>query len=156
MAKTWAINFLCEALAQGPVATTELEARAKAEGLSWASLRRAKQQLKIEAIRESRGIGGDGRWLWSLPKALQNGQDAQVVQPPAAVQVAQAAQLQTAQSTQPPVAPPPRRQRVILVKQVPQGPDEISFEQWRALGSETGRDCPRIREFLRQRGTLNP
>jgi hypothetical protein len=63
MAKDRAVSFLREQLAGGPVATTELEARAKAEGLSWASLRRAKQQLKIEAIRESHGIGGDGRWV---------------------------------------------------------------------------------------------
>jgi hypothetical protein len=80
MAITQAIEFLRAVLSVGPLPANVMRARAKAAGLSWASLRRAKQQLGIEAVRESEGSAGAGRWLWSLPKAQQDGQDAQQAQ----------------------------------------------------------------------------
>jgi hypothetical protein len=157
MLKAWAINFLQEQLGGGPVATNELQTRAQAAGIAWASLRRAKQQLGIEAVRESVGGAAAGKWFWSLPKqqAVQDAQ-TQAVQPPAAqpqaaqLSAVQAAQLQTAQSTVPPVASPPPRSRVITVKRpgvAATGPDEISHEQWESLG----RDTARLRAFLQQR-----
>jgi hypothetical protein len=53
----------------------------------------------------------------------------------------------------------PRRTRVIKVRGrgvQPEGPDELSLEQWEALGSELGSDCPRVKEFLRQRDARSP
>jgi hypothetical protein len=47
-----------------------------------------------------------------------------------------------------------RLARVIKVRArgvQPEGPDQISYEEWENLGRELGRDCPRVKEFLRQR-----
>jgi hypothetical protein len=110
MAISQAIEFLRAALGAGPLSANDVRARAKAAGLSWASLRRAKQQLGIEAVRESEGSAGAGRWLWSLQKAQQDGQDAQPsVVPP------QAAQSQAAQprAVQLPAAQPPPRDAIV-------------------------------------------
>jgi hypothetical protein len=57
------------------------------------------------------------------------------------------------QASQPLTQQPPR-QRVIVVKRpgvAAVGENELTWEQWQALGSETGTDCPRIREFLQRR-----
>ena len=138
MAITQAIEFLRAALGGGSLLANDVRARAKAAGVSWAAVRRAKQRIGVVAVRESEGSAGAGRWLWSLPKAQQGGQDAQQ------------AQLQAAQplDAQPQPAQSPR-QRVITVKRSPVGPDEISHEEWRALGCSV----ERLKEFLRQRST---
>jgi hypothetical protein len=138
MAITQAIEFLRTALSGGPLSANDVRAQAKAAGVSWAAVRRGKSRIGIVTTRKSVGSAGDGQWFWSLPK----GQDAQAqgVQAAQVVQAAPAAQ--------------PSMPRTILVRRpgvVPAGPNELSWEQWQALGSETGKDCPRIREFLRQR-----
>jgi hypothetical protein len=140
MAIERAVIFLRELLAGGPLPATVVRTRAEAAGFSWGTTRRAKDQLQIKAVRESAGGGGDGQWLWSL----SNGQDVQ----------AQAAQTQAAQTQAAQSVEPPRQRRVITVRRpgVPAaGPDELTHEQWQALGSEVGENCPRIREFLRRR-----
>jgi putative DNA primase/helicase len=60
-------EFLREALAGGAVAVIDLKADAKEAGLSWATIRRAKDRLGVVAKRESHGRNGGGRWTWALP-----------------------------------------------------------------------------------------
>jgi hypothetical protein len=60
-------EFLREALAGGAVAVIDLKADAKEAGLSWATIRRAKERLGIVAERESHGRDGGGRWTWAMP-----------------------------------------------------------------------------------------
>jgi archaellum biogenesis ATPase FlaH len=63
-AKQW----LQELLSSGPVASRDVEQAAKEAGLSWMTVRRAADDLKIKRSRE--GFGAEGRWMWSLPQAL--------------------------------------------------------------------------------------
>jgi hypothetical protein len=58
--------FLREELAEGPVAWQRLKSDADGAGLSWASVRRAKEKLGVVSSRIG-GIAGDGEWEWSLP-----------------------------------------------------------------------------------------
>jgi putative DNA primase/helicase len=60
-------EFLRNALADGPVAVKDLQAEAKQAGLSWATVRRAKDRLGVVAQRESHGRDGGGRWTWAMP-----------------------------------------------------------------------------------------
>jgi hypothetical protein len=66
-------EFLREVLAGGPVPQKELKADAEGAGLSWTTVRRAKDRLGVIVKRESEGASGAGRWLWSL----QGAQDPQ-------------------------------------------------------------------------------
>src|SRR5215471_9859424 len=59
-------EFLREALAGGAVGVIDLKADAKGAGLSWATIRRAKDRLGVVAKRESHGRDGAGRWTWTL------------------------------------------------------------------------------------------
>jgi len=58
-------EFLLDALAGGAIAVKDLQDDAKQAGLSWATLRRAKDRLGIVAERESHGRDGAGRWTWA-------------------------------------------------------------------------------------------
>jgi hypothetical protein len=49
------------------VAVIDLKADAKEAGLSWATIRRAKDRLGVVAKRESHGRDGGGRWTWAMP-----------------------------------------------------------------------------------------
>ena len=60
-------EFLEEILASGPAPQKEVKAAAEGAGISWPSVRRAKERLGVTAVRESVGASGAGRWLWSLP-----------------------------------------------------------------------------------------
>jgi predicted SPOUT superfamily RNA methylase MTH1 len=53
-------SFLEEELAKGPVAVDQLQKLAKAAGLSWPSVNRAKKDLPINSIKVSNG------WEWTL------------------------------------------------------------------------------------------
>jgi hypothetical protein len=64
-------EFLREALAGGAVAVIDLKADAKEAGLSWATIRRAKERLGIVAERESHGRDGGGRWTWAMPPSAR-------------------------------------------------------------------------------------
>lgn len=63
-----ATEFLRLLLANGPLASQEIRKEAKKEGISEATLRRAKKQAGVKSLRagaESRGQGR-GMWLWQL------------------------------------------------------------------------------------------
>jgi len=66
-------TFLRSILAEGPVGPKEIKSAAEANGLSWASIKRAKKELGIEAHKG----GFDDGWAWNLPKGLR---DAEVSQ----------------------------------------------------------------------------
>jgi hypothetical protein len=61
-------EFLREALAQGPVPQKGLKADAEGAGLSWATVRRAKDRVGVIVRRETDSgfASGTGQWLWSL------------------------------------------------------------------------------------------
>lgn len=56
--------WLSDALAAGPVAVVELEADAKAEGIAWRTIKRAKRANGIIATKD----GDAGGWRWRLPQ----------------------------------------------------------------------------------------
>jgi hypothetical protein len=53
-------SFLTDILANGPVATTEIEDAANGNAISKRTLERAKRELGITAEK-------DGQWYWRLP-----------------------------------------------------------------------------------------
>ena len=62
--------FLLGMLGAGAVAVRKVKREAHDAGLSWPTLRRAQKSLGIRSIRRAEhgdGLGGRGRWLWSLP-----------------------------------------------------------------------------------------
>lgn len=67
-----AIEWLAEELSTGPVATAELQRRARAAGHSWSgAVRRAKDHLGV--ISRKDGMGGS--WSWLLPEQGAHTQD---------------------------------------------------------------------------------
>jgi putative DNA primase/helicase len=77
-----ATDWLQELLASGPMAAKDIQTQADAAGLSWATIRRAKDRLGIKPVRQSEGGDGNGKWLWALPadrlQGAQKTQDAHV------------------------------------------------------------------------------
>jgi putative DNA primase/helicase len=66
-------EWLRETLANGPVAATDVLDRAKAEGISEKTLRRASKDLKVQKVKEAM----EGGWEWSLPpKMAKSAEDA--------------------------------------------------------------------------------
>lgn len=71
-----ATEFLREALADGPMPTTELEQAAEAAGLAWATVRRAQRRVAV-----ARKNGAGGSWVWALRnEGDQGAQAAQAAQ----------------------------------------------------------------------------
>jgi hypothetical protein len=68
VAKDNAKRFLEDLLADGPVKQTEVEDAAKANMISNATLRRAKEELKIVAEKD----GYQGPWMWKLPPKVSS------------------------------------------------------------------------------------
>jgi hypothetical protein len=69
---TEAEEFLRGTLAGGLVAAAEVKRESNAAGFSWATVRRAQKRLGIRPTRRAEsgdGLGGRGRWFWSLPSA---------------------------------------------------------------------------------------
>jgi hypothetical protein len=66
-----AADWLCAVLHNGPVPQKEIEAKAGAEGIAWATVRRAANEIGVRAEREGlAGKGkGAGRSMWVLPTA---------------------------------------------------------------------------------------
>ncbi len=60
-----AMAWLEEMLADGPVPTPDIEDAAKAERMSWATVRRAREKLGCVKIK----MGFNGGWAWKLPEA---------------------------------------------------------------------------------------
>jgi hypothetical protein len=66
-ARDEAQDLLRGILASGSVPTKDIQAEAKAAGLSWATIRRAKDRIGVRAAK----TGPDGCWVWSLAKDAQ-------------------------------------------------------------------------------------
>ncbi len=60
-----AVEWLEEALADGPVAPEDLQRMAKENGYAWATVRRAKVKLRVRSVHE--GFGKGSKWYWALP-----------------------------------------------------------------------------------------
>jgi hypothetical protein len=60
-------SFLQEELANGPLPVEQIQALAKAAGVSWSSVNRAKKQLLISSTKVGEG------WIWTLFTAKENG-----------------------------------------------------------------------------------
>jgi hypothetical protein len=65
-AKREAREFLLERLEDGPVKVAVIREEAKQNGISAATLRRAKKDLRIESHKELGKV--DGEWTWEIPK----------------------------------------------------------------------------------------
>ena len=63
-----------ELLANGPVPVPQIEDDAKAAGMSWATVRRAAEDLGI--VTEKAGYA-DG-WAWRLPEAVPPGEEIEL------------------------------------------------------------------------------
>jgi hypothetical protein len=63
--KSEALEWLKDLLADGPVAVKKIQSEAKAAGLSWATVRRAKDALSVDASKS----GYQGAWQWELEDA---------------------------------------------------------------------------------------
>lgn len=61
-----AVEFLRDLLLDGEVKSTEVQARSKAAGVSFTTLKRAKIKLKVKA--ERRGMITDAHWVWVMPE----------------------------------------------------------------------------------------
>ena len=59
-----AAEWLRELLSRGPVLAREVQAEAKSAGHSWSTVRRAKDVIGVQVIRD--GFGKGGAWRWSL------------------------------------------------------------------------------------------
>lgn len=64
-------EFLTEMLADGPVSVNEINEAAGFNGVSTATLKRAKAALGVEAKRQ--GYGGEGGWHWWPPNTTGSG-----------------------------------------------------------------------------------
>ena len=76
-----ASGFLEALLADGPMAVSEIKGHVAGAGLSWATIRRAKDALGI--VPQRSGFGSAGGWEWSLPdqrfsKMLKGAQEKKV------------------------------------------------------------------------------
>jgi putative DNA primase/helicase len=63
-----ASTFLRDLLASGPVASKQVEADAKANGIAQRTLWRAKAELGVVADRSRTTEGNTGAWYWRLPQ----------------------------------------------------------------------------------------
>jgi hypothetical protein len=69
-----AVAFLRNALADGPVASKELEKQARNEGLSWTgAIRRASERMKVIKRPE----GKQGEWSWSLSTPYRSSESSE-------------------------------------------------------------------------------
>jgi hypothetical protein len=67
-ARSEAVEFLIEILADGPVAANQVKEEAEVAGIKERTLARAKKELRVISYREgATGERGKGQWLWKLP-----------------------------------------------------------------------------------------
>jgi hypothetical protein len=65
-------SFLMEQLRDGAVAQSALQFTARGKGLSWTTVKRAKQELGVVSVRHGKtGQLGGGEWRWRLPADLR-------------------------------------------------------------------------------------
>jgi putative DNA primase/helicase len=75
-------QFLIDLLTGGPVLSKEVQTAARGAGIAWATVRRAKQALEIETVKQGGHFGATKQqWLWQLRaektlKVLKNPEDA--------------------------------------------------------------------------------
>jgi hypothetical protein len=163
-----AAKFLRDNLAGGPLDAKIVQERAKANGISEPTLRRAKPEAGVISRRVSND--GEARWVWLLQDAQPatqavQGAHAQIGLIAAAqdahgstqgghpvdslaAQDAQSEALQGAevQGAQPPV----RRKRHVIVRRKgveAVGDDELSWTEFESLGC----DLSRVPDYVRQR-----
>jgi len=85
-ARSDARSWLQDRLAGGAIPTNVIRKEALADGHSWPTVRRAKDDLKIKPVKSS-----NGPWLWSLPSTGQFG-NLPVLMAPLGPSLAQGAQ----------------------------------------------------------------
>lgn len=62
-----ACDFLRDLLSHGPVPAKQVKTEANEAGVSWATVRRAKKEIGVAAIKEGGRLGDEKQqWLWSL------------------------------------------------------------------------------------------
>ncbi len=64
-------EWLEDLLSDGEVPVTDAKSDAKAAGISWRTIERAKGELGVVAERMSSGNTGGGYWTWRLPKTAK-------------------------------------------------------------------------------------
>jgi hypothetical protein len=67
-------EWLSRVLASGPRAVSEIEAEAKAAGLSWSTVRRATNQLGVTSEKTAFTEG----WAWRLPEEAMPGEEIEL------------------------------------------------------------------------------
>jgi len=65
-ARSEAVDFLRQVLESGPVPTEQIKVEAKAAGVKWATLRKAKASLDVRSRKT--GFGKDAVWNWVMPE----------------------------------------------------------------------------------------
>ncbi len=66
-ARDEAVQFLRELLESGPIPADDVKAQSEVAGMSWATVKRAKNKAQVIATRRGEpGVRGGGRWYWSL------------------------------------------------------------------------------------------
>lgn len=67
-----AMQFLYHLLSKGPLSSTSIQEQYSKAGYSEATIRRAKDALGIEAVKEGGGFGNSKQsWIWQLPNSSE-------------------------------------------------------------------------------------
>ena len=67
-----AVDFLMQLLAEGALPSNQVKEEAKDAGVTWPTIRRAKDKIGIKPIRRgTEGKKGGGTWYWELPDSLR-------------------------------------------------------------------------------------
>lgn len=72
-----ATDWLFSELTAGPCTAKSLQVEAKAAGIAWRTVERAKATLKVKSVKS----GYSGEWRWELPKTAQDRQHRQEIEP---------------------------------------------------------------------------